>query len=365
MKFKINRKDLAKHIFIVQRAISARTTMQILEGILIKSKDNKISLTATDTEISIVTETSALVEEEGQIVVNGRLFGNIIRKLNNDDIFIKVENFNMNIKCGNSEFNISVQNAEGYPALPNIKKDKVFSLSVDELKSAIRKTSFAVSLDETRMEFTGVYMDFLQDHINFVALDGFRMAIMKINKNTGFTSSAIVPSRSFVELEKILDDDKKDIVINLESNNIVFEFDNTVFYSTLISGKFFDYENLLRDSYKIQTSVIRSEFQSAFERASLLAREDRANLVEMTLNNEEIYIDSKSEIGNVHEVIDCSQIGENLKIAFNSRYILEGIKIMETDNIILNLTDFINPCIIKEEDNKDYIYLVLPVRLAQ
>ena len=144
----------------------------------------------------------------------------------------------------------------------------------------------------------------------------------------------------------------------------IFEFDNTVFYSTLISGKFFDYENLLRDSYKIQTSVIRSEFQSAFERASLLAREDRANLVEMTLNNEEIYIDSKSEIGNVHEVINCSQIGENLKIAFNSRYILDGVKILESEEIVLNFTDSVNPLIITEVEDDSYIYLVLPVRLA-
>lgn len=365
MKIQINRKELAKHIFIVQRAISTRTTMQILEGILIKASNNKINLTATDTEISIITKTSAIVEEEGSVIVNGRLFGNIIRKLTNDTIKISVDNNTMNLKCGNSEFNISVQKAEGYPSLPTIKKDKYFTLSSEELKAAIRKTSFAVSLNETRMIFTGVNMDFRGDCINFVALDGFRMAIMKIKKDTSFNSQATIPARSFIELEKIIEAGDNDIVIYLEDNFIVFEFESTTFYSTLIAGNFFDYENLLKDSYKIETTVKKNDLQLSVERASLLAREDKANLVEIKLNDKTISIDSNTEIGNVHEIIECSPIASSLRIAFNSKYLLEGIKIMETENVILHFTDFVNPCVIKEDNNDNYIYLVLPVRLAQ
>lgn len=364
MKIKVNRAELAKHIFIVQRAISARTTMQILEGILISCKDNLINLTATDTEISIISKMSALVEEEGEIVVNGRLFGNIIRKLNANDVYIKVENYNMNIKCGSSEFNISCQKADEYPELPKIEEDKTINFTKNEIKEAIRKTSFAVSLDETRIAFTGVYLDFKKDYINFVALDGFRLAIKKLNKSIEFKGSAIVPARSFNELVKILEDGKEDLKVKLSHNHIVFLLEDTVFYSSLISGDFFPYENLLKGKYKIKTEVIKSDFQNAVERASLLAKEDKANLIEINIKDNEIFIDSNSEIGNVHEIIPCSPTKEELRIAFNSKYILDGIKVMDTEKILLNFFDSVTPCIINEDGNDDYIYLVLPVRLA-
>ncbi|MGI5949800.1 DNA polymerase III subunit beta [Peptoniphilus sp.] len=363
MKIRINRKELAKHIQIVQKAISARTTMQILEGIKLIAENNTLTLLATDTEISIETKCSCIVEEEGQIVINSRLFGNIVRKLNNDLIDINVENYNMNLRCGESIFNISVQNAEDYPDLPRIDEYKSLTLTSTQIKNTVRKTTFAVSQDETRIIFTGVLMDIKKDYINFVALDGFRMAIQKIVKDSDFENSIIIPSRSLNELVKIIDDDC-DIEIMISRNNIIFSFNNTVFYSTLLSGEFFNYNGLLRDNNTISLHVDRHEFQSAVERASLLAREDRANLIKLNIEENLIEIKSNSEIGDVFEKVKTSDVSESLRIAFNSKYILDGLKILEEDDIILNFTDSVNPLIITERENDSYIYLVLPVRLA-
>lgn len=363
MKIKINRRELSKHINIVQKAISSRTTMQILEGILIKAKDNSIILTATDTEISIRTKCAAVVEEEGEIVVNSRLFGDIVRKLNDEIMDITVENFTMNILCGKSVFNITCQNAEEYPDLPHI--DDVLQLPIkgELFKNAVKKTSFAVSSDETRMIFTGVLMDMKEDLITFVALDGFRMALQKLVCHCDFHQQVVVPARSLNELIKIVDDEEE-IMIQIARNSIVFQLKDTVFYSTLLSGEFFNYNGLLRENHDISTTVSRQEFQSAIERASLLAREDRANLIKLEVENDKINIKSNSEIGDVFEQIECSGNDSELKIAFNSRYLLEGIKIIESEHMELNFTDSVNPCILNEVNDSNYIYLVLPVRLA-
>lgn len=363
MKLKINRKTLAHHIGIVQKAISSRTTMQILEGILMVAKDNTIILTATDTEISIVTKFQAIVEEEGEIVVNSRLFGDIVRKLNDDTIELKIENYNMNIKCGKSLFNITCQKAEDYPDLPHVDNVLTLQLQGRDFKNAVRKTSFAVSTDETRLVFTGVLMDIKENLITFVALDGFRMAIQKLPVLCDFQQQAIVPARSLNELVKIIEDEEE-ISLQISRNSILFKMTDTTFYSTLLSGEFFNYDGLLRDDHEISTEVDRQEFQWAIERASLLAREDRANLIKLSIHSDEIDITSNSEIGDVFERVSSTHNEKDLQIAFNSRYILEGIKTLEEDQIVLHFTDSVNPCIINEIDGEDYIYLVLPVRLA-
>ena len=254
MLIKVNRKELTKHISIVQKAISQRTTMQILEGIKISAKNNSLTLTATDTEISIKTELNAIVEREGDIVINSRLFGDIIRKLENDIININVENYMMNLKCGDSIFNLSTQKADEYPDLPKVEENISIDISAKDLKNIVKKTTFAVSNDESRIVFTGVLMDIKKSYINFVALDGFRMAIQRLEKETGIENSIIITSRSLNELVKIIDDEE-DLKLNISRNNIVFKFNNTVFYSTLLSGDFFSYSALLRDEHKISTSV--------------------------------------------------------------------------------------------------------------
>ncbi|MBP2025553.1 DNA polymerase III subunit beta [Peptoniphilus stercorisuis] len=364
MKFKVNKKAIAKHISIVQKAISNRTTLPILEGIKIVANHNIITLTATDSETAIKTSFPAIVEEEGTIVVNSRLFGDIIRKLPDDIITIEVSNYNMNILCSNSEFNIQCQNSEEFPDLPNLGDIKNLKINANDFKDAIRKTSFAVSLDETRATLTGVLMDIVDSKITFVALDGFRMALKKISIDSNINTKAIIPARNCNDLIKIIEDDVIDIDIEIGINIIKFDLGDTIFYANLLGSEFFQYEGLIKDNYKINSKVKKSDFQSSLERASLLAKEDRANLVKLSVSEDIIEIRSNSEIGSSMEIVPAETMGGELDIAFNSKYIIEGLKNLESDEITLSFTDSVNPTIIREIDDNSYIYLVLPVRLA-
>ncbi|MDD2447698.1 MAG: DNA polymerase III subunit beta [Tissierellia bacterium] len=364
MKFVINQKDLSKHINIAQKGISTRTTLQILDGILLEANDNKIKLTSTDLEISIVTFVDCQVIENGSIVVNSRIFGDIIRKLPDAPVHINVKNNKINIICENSEFNIIGNLGEDYPDLPVVEEEKDFILNKDLLKNAIRQTVFATTQDETRPTLTGVLLEINNNEISFVSLDGYRLALKKVNTDSNNEISIIIPGRSLNELNKIIDDGEDDIKISITSSQILFNIGDTIFYSRLLEGQFFNYKDIMRKEHKTKVTVNKRDLQNSLERASLLAKEEKANLIRLNVMDNNIVIRSNTEIGDVYEKVDSIQDGEDLNIAFNSKYILEGIKIMDVDEIDLNFMGSLNPCIINGVDDENYTYLVLPVRLA-
>lgn len=365
MKFIINQRDISKHINIAQRGISSRTTLQILDGILIETMKDKIKLTATDLEISIETFVDCEILEEGSIVVNSRIFGDIIKKLPDAPITIEVKNNNINIKCENSEFNIIGNPGDDYPDLPIVIEQTSFVLPKDLFKNAIRQTVFATTQDETRPSLTGVLLEIKDNTISFVSLDGYRLALRKIPTNSNINLKIIIPGRSLNELNKILEDREEDITISAAPGQVIFNIGDTIVYSRLLEGQFFNYKDIMRQDHKTKVIVNKKDFQHGLERASLLAKEEKANLIRLNVIDSNVIIRSNSEIGDVYEKLDSTQEGENLNIAFNSRYILEGIKILEADEIELNFMGSLNPCIINGIEDSSYIYLVLPVRLAQ
>lgn len=364
MKLRIHKQELSKHIGIVQKAISGRTPMPILEGILMECSNNQIKLTGSDGEISIETYVDAFIEEEGSVVIGSRIFGDIVRKLPNAMVSIDVEGTNIKITCEQSEFNILGQNTKEYPNLPIVEEINSITISGEKLKEGIKSTEFAVSLDEVRPALTGVLMDIHKESISFVALDGYRMSLKIEDVKNNFEREAIVPSRSCNELIKIMEEDLEEVTLIFSNNHISVNLGNTVFYTKLINGEFFAYEGLVRREHTKYVKVNRMDFLNSLERASLLAKEERANLVKLDIRDGEILIESNSDIGNVHELVPCEKDGEDLKIAFNSKYLIEGIRTIPTAEIILQFTDAINPCIIQPPEREDYIYLVLPVRLA-
>ncbi|MBC8590880.1 DNA polymerase III subunit beta [Wansuia hejianensis] len=365
MKIIVDQRQLTKHINIAQKSISARTTLQILDGILLEAKNNKLKLTGTDLELSIETYLDCQIIEEGSIVVGSRIFGDIIKKLPDSPVEITSKNNNINIRCQNSEFNIAGNPGEEYPDLPLVLEKDSFTIPMDIFKGVIRQTVFATTQDETRPSLTGVLVELDNNTISFVALDGYRLAMKKIPMKTSIEAKMIIPGRSLTELNKILDDREEDVNISISSGNVVFTIGDTTVYSRLLEGQFFNYKDIIRTDHKTSVIVNKKDFQNSLERASLLAKEEKANLVKLSILDNQISIKSNTEIGNVHEVIDTQQDGENLNIAFNSRYILEGIKVMDLENIKLNFMGSLNPCIINGIEEDDYTYLVLPVRLAQ
>lgn len=365
MKFKIEQKDFSKHINIVQKGISTRSTLQILDGILIEAKENGVKLTATDLEISIETFIEATVEEKGKIILNSRIFGDIIKKFPNDTIQFQVKDNYVNIKCQNTEFNILGNLGDDYPDLPIIIEENQFKISKDLLKSAIRQTVFATTQDETRPSLTGVLFEIKNNEISFISLDGYRLALRKISTNSEINEKIIIPGRSLNELNKILEDKEEELVISISQGQVIFNLGDTIMYSKLLEGQFFNYKDIMRDDYKTKITVNRRSLQNGLERASLLAKEEKANLVKLSVLNGKLIIKSNSEMGDIYEEIVSNQEGDDLNIAFNSRYIIEGIKIMDNEEIVMNFVGSLNPCIINGVGDDTYTYLVLPVRLAQ
>lgn len=365
MKFTINQHSLTESISIVQKAISSKAISKELEGVLITLENNKLKLTGTDAEIiSIETYKDCNVIEEGSTLVNARLFGDIIRKLPNDTIEIEVKGDRMYISVQNSNFELLTHNYKDYPSLPNLKDDNSIIVATDTLRQAIKQTTFAVSLDYNRRALTGVLFEVKNNEINFVALDGYRLSVYQELNISENEYTAIVPAKALTELSRIFSEEDENVKVSFSRNNIRFDLKDTTFFAQLIDGQFFKYEDIIRKDHVTTVRVNRHTFQQSLERAELLAKEEKANLVKLDFQNNTVKILSNTELGSVEECVNVEIEGSDQLIAFNSRYLLEGIKNMDDVEIELKLMDDVNPMIITGVDNEKYLYLVLPVRLA-
>lgn len=363
MKFQIDKSVLASIVSMVSRAISSKTNMQILEGLYMEAKDGKLTLRATDTEISMESQQSCFVEEEGSIVLNASLFGDIVRKLPSAMVHIESEGQKVSLTCEQSHFEIMGQNPEEYPQLPELGGSEKIVVTGASLLKAFKETQFATSNDDMRIVLTGVLLDVTKENITFVALDGYRMAMSKIKGEQEVVRNLILPARSVSEISKLIDENKT-LVLEIGNNHILIEFDETKFFTKLLNGEFFQYNSLIRKDYDMELSVERKPFIAALERASLMTGKERNGLVKLDIHDDMIEILSNSEVGKVHETVQAEKSGKDLTIAFNARYLLEGIRVIEDETIKMGFTDAVNPCIITPTDGEEYLYLVLPVRLA-
>lgn len=366
MKFKINKSDLDKHISIAQKAISNNNSLQILKGIVFTTKDNNLILRSTDMELSVETKVECEVIEEGSVVILSNIIGSIIKKMPNDIITITVDDNkeNVNIKCQNSVFDISCQSATDYPPLPTVEEEPILTIENQDLINSIKETIFATSFDETRLALTGLYFELNEENIRFVGLDGYRMAVKDFNYSANSNESVIVPKRAFNELIKIIDDTTTDII--LIKGHIAFVNNNTKVYSRLIDKKYIDYKKIISKKYDTSIIVNRNDLINSLDRAMLLSTGSSASLTKLTFEDGEININSNSDFGKLDEKLYGKQEGENIQIAFNTRYLLDGLKVIEDDEVILHMTTPLSPMnIYPVNDSDSYLYLVLPVRLSQ
>lgn len=364
MKFKILKSDLYKHISIAQKAISNRTTIQILENIKFEAKNDELILSSTDMELSIETRVKCNVQEEGSALIKASIIGNIVNKMPQDEITISVDGENVNIKAQNSVFDIQGQSPSEYPPLPEIDEQPLLTMKNSDLNMAIKETIFATSNDDTRLALTGVLFEVSDDQIRFVGLDGYRMAIRTLSANVDEEVSSIVPKRAFNELTKIIDEEETDIIV--VDGHIVFINNDTKMYSRLISKNYIDYKKLLNTSAETKVTVNRHDLIHSLERAQLLATGSAASLTKLTINDNTINISSNSEFGKLDENVFAKQEGQDIVIAFNTKYLLEGLKAIEDDEVSLHLNTALSPMnIYPANEDDDYLYLVLPVRLSQ
>lgn len=364
MKFTCNKSEIIEAINTSQKGVTGKSTMAILQGLYLKAKDREITLIGSDRDISIETKFIAEVEEEGSIVLDSKLFGEIIRKLPNSDIYFKTtENNTLEILCNKSVFNIVYMNSEEYPELPNINEELSLNINQEILKSMIRGTIFAIAQEETRPILTGVLFEIKNNTLNMVALDGYRLALKKSHIDIDEEIRVVIPGKTLNEVSKIMDEGDKNVNIFFTKNHILFNIENTKIISILLSGEFIKYSSIIPEDYSLKVTANRIDLLSCIERASLLAKDGNTNLVRFDLGEDNLVITSNSQLGNVREELSISLEGEPIKIAFNSKYLIDVLKIMDEDEINLEFTSPVSPCILKNKENDNCTYLILPVRL--
>lgn len=366
MKFFCDQKTLMHSISIVQKAVSSKSTLPILKGIYLEAFDQNLRLVGTDTEIGIDHVMKANIIEEGSIVVDARLFSDIIRRLPDFEVEISLqENNQLLIKCASTEFNILSYNSSEFPELPEIEEEQTHEISQELFKSMIRQTVFATAQDEARPILTGVLMEIEDDMLNMVALDGYRVALRKGKIEAHLNNKIVIPGKTLNEVNRIMggEDDEK-IQISLTNNHALFTVGNTKLTSRLLEGEFINYNQILPKEFKSRVKVNAKHLLDSIERASLVGKEGRNNLVKFIITDDKMVINSNSELGNVHEEIKIELEGEDLQIAFNSKYFIDALKVIDDENVYLEFTTNLSPGIIKPISNDNTIYLVLPVRLA-
>ena len=366
MIFTCEKQKILEGISIVQKAITGKSTMPILEGIYINTNKSTLTLIGSDMDLSIQTSVDATIIEEGNIVIDAKIFGEIIRKLPNATIKIEtLENQIIKITCAKSVFDVVYMNTNEFPELPQINENLKISVNQNILKNMIKGTSFAIAQDETRPILQGILFEVKNKNLNLVALDGYRLAIRNEFLDTDIDMEVVIPGKTLNEVSKILEDVDDIVDITFTNNHILFNLEKTKIISRLLEGKFINYNSLLPPEHKLLININRQELQNAIERASLMAKDGNTNLIKLDFQQDNLVITSNSQLGKVREEISIKLQGEGIQIAFNSKYLIDVLKNVEDDEVIMKMTSGISPCVIEEKNNENAKYLVLPVRLMR
>ena len=371
MKLICEKDKILKALNSVTKAVAVRTTMPILEGILIQTNDNEIKLTTYDLEIGIeYIINDCKVEEQGATVVNAIMFTEIIRRLPDTDIKITVNEKNLLvIECEGSLYKLATMNPDEFPELPKISVENSVEIEQNILKDMIRKTIFAVSTEENRPIFTGCLFEIANNKLNVVAVDGFRLAWKSKFLQTKVNNfSAVIPGRTLNEINKILLDSFDLIKIGVAKNQVLFEMENCKIVTRLLEGEFLNYASVIPSSWETRIKVNKNQFQDCFERISLISasatEKEKRYPVKLMVDIGKITIACTNQTGDAKEEMYVETEGKNIEIGFNPKYFLDCLKVIEDEEIYVELGTSISPCIIRPiEKTGDYTYMILPIKL--
>lgn len=365
MKFVCAGIDLSDAVLKVVKACASKTTLPVLECIKIFAKNDGVTLTATDGEIAIQKKFLADVYEEGEICVPGKYFADFIKKLEGVEIGINVYNNKMDITYADSQSSMAVLPSEDFPKIDTTISENNFVINTAELKKCINATSFAASTDDSRPILKGCQFLIKGDELCVTALDGFRLATYsgKIVSSTG-DMEIICPARTLNEIEKMLPLSEENTQIFVQRGMIMVSVENTLLTSRLYNGDFIKKENIIKKDYTTFVTVNRESLKSSIERAAILVRSDKNSLVIFDVCDDKIEVSSNSEIGNVQEPVKATVEGKDLKIAMNSKFITEAINALDEEEITLSFNNNVQPFICQNKQDKNVLYLILPVRMA-
>ena len=363
MKITCEKNSLLKGINTVMKAVSSKTTMPILECILIDASADEIKFTANDMELGIETKVEGTILEKGIVALEARIFSEIIRKLPDNIVSISTEsNFQTYIKCENTDLTIMGRDGEDFSYLPFIEREEGISISQFTLKDLIRQTIFSIAQNESNKMMTGELFEINNDTLRVVSLDGHRISIRKIELKKAFgEKKIIVPGKTLVEISKILTGGTEDMVdIYFTENHILFEFEQTIVVSRLIEGNYFRVDQMLSNDYNTKITINKKKLLDCIDRATLMVKEGDKKPIILNISENQMEVKITSQIGTMNESIDIDLEGSDIKIGFNPKFLIDALRVIDEETVDIYFMNPKAPCFIRDEQ-ESYIYLILPV----
>lgn len=363
MKLICSKSNLLHGVNIVSKAVPTRTTMAILECILIDASANEIKLTANDMELGIETKIEGEIAERGVIALDAKIFSEIVRKLPDSDVTIETDaSFKTTITCEKAKFNIVGKSGDDFSYIPYIERNEPIVMSQFTLKEVIRQTIFSIADNDNNKLMTGELFEIEENDLKVVSLDGHRISIRNIElKNNYSHKKVVVPGKTLQEVSKILPGSAEDEVsIFLTDNHIVFEFENTTVVSRLIEGEYFKIEQMLSSDYETKVKINKRELLDCIDRATLLVKEGDKKPIIMNITDGTMELKINSFIGSMNEDIDIAKEGKDILIGFNPKFFIDALRVIDEEEVTLYMVNPKAPCFIKDDEGK-FIYLILPV----
>ena len=354
--------DLSDAVLKVVKACATKTVTPVLECIKISARNDKLIIVATDGEISIQKNIKAEIYEEGDVCVPGRYFSDFIKKLEGAQITLSSDDKKMDIIYADSQTAMQVLSANDFPKIDTDINENSFSMKTADLKKFINATSFCCAGDDSRPILKGCQFVIKGKEISVTALDGFRLATIKgeLISSTG-DMEIVCPARTLNEIEKMIDGDGTTEIF-VQKGRILVEVDDTVLTSRLYNGDFIKKDNIIPKDFTTRVKVDKSALKASIERAAILVRSDKNSLIIFDISSDKIEISSNSEIGSVQEPVKAETNGKDIKIAMNSKFIIEAVNALDEDKLGLSFNSQIQPFICENAENKERLYLILPVR---
>lgn len=365
MKIICSQTDLAKGVNIVSKAVPVRSTMAILECILIDASTNEIKLMANDMEIGIETVIEGTIEQRGTVAIDAKFFGDLIRKL--DDSFVTIETnekYETTITCEKTEVTVSGLSGEDFAYLPAIARTHPIKISQLTMKDFVRQTIFSISMNENNKLMTGALFHFSGSNLKVVTLDGNRISIRNVALNQEVEEiKAVVPGKTLNEVSKILGSNQDDqLKMFITENHIIFEFDQTVVVSRLIEGEYFKIDQMLSSDYETKVIVNKQELLSSIDRASIMAKEGDKKPIILEISDTSMQLSIESMNRRMYDEIEISKEGKNITIGFNPKYLIEALRCIDDENVSMYMMNPKSPCIIRD-DADTYSYIILPINI--
>lgn len=371
MKLQCSAQELITGLVNATRALNARPATPILECVKLATGEEEVFLTCTDGSLTICARVKAQVEEPGEVLLPGKLFTEIARKLPEGTVSIVVnEKLVATIRCASSRSTLTGLPVTDFPHPVDLIHTHALHVPQKRLRDMISRVVFAIAVTESRQTLTGCLMEVTRDELRLVGLDGFRLALQRMHGNFVLPDGqsvlkAIVPGHVMGEMSRIMGDDAEAMItFHLEGAHLMAIIGDTTLTTALLAGEYINYRQILPDKWLTRVTVKRAELCDAIERASLMAREGKNNLVRMSASNDVMRITSMSELGDVLEELSVHLEGEEIEIAFNARYISDVVKNIDDECCMLSMNTNVSPCVVSPVEGDDYLYLVLPVRVA-